>query len=117
MRYGLPLSLFFHALVVVLVLVGWPVLSRPMAGKSIEGPVDIVRFDGWSNPPPGKKQDQRDERTPDDDKTTAKSRAADGGKTRPVVRPETAPERPPEPEVKKPAETPDDKTETPKTET
>ncbi len=117
MRYGLPLSIFFHALLVAVVMFGWPSLSKPMAEKSIEVPVEIVRFDEATNPPPGQKQDQRDERTPDDDKTTGKSRAADGGKTRPVVRPERAPERPPEPEVKKPAETPEDKPQTPKTET
>src|SRR5512134_3976345 len=117
MRYGLPLSLFFHAVIVVAVLVGWPVFSKPMAEKSIEVPVEIVRFDESSNPPPGQKEDQRDERTPDDDKTTGKNRSADGGKTRPVARPETAPQRPPEPEVKKPAERPDEKVATPKTET
>jgi hypothetical protein len=116
MRYGLPLSIFFHAMIVAVVLIGLPVLSKPMAERSIEVPVEIVRFDETSNPPPGQKQDQRDERTPDDDKTTGKSRSADGGKTRPVVRPETAPERPPEPEVKKPAEQQEEKVVTPKTE-
>ena len=116
MRYGLPLSIFFHALMVAVVLIGWPSFSKPIAEKSVEVPVEIVRFDEATNPPPGQKRDQRDERTPDDEKTTGKSRSADGGKTRPVTRPETAPERPPEPEVKKPAETPDDKTATPKTE-
>ncbi|HEY7608910.1 MAG TPA: hypothetical protein VIF14_06735 [Alphaproteobacteria bacterium] len=114
MRYGLPLSIFFHGVIVVVVLFGWPVLSRPMAEKTIEVPVEIVRFDETSNPPPGQKQDQRDDRTPDDDKTTGKSRSADGGRTRPVARPETVPERPNETEVKKPAETPDDKIATPK---
>ena len=99
MRYGLPLSFFFHAVIIAAVLFGLPVFSKPVAEKSIEVPVEIVRFDESSNPPPGRKEDQRDERTPDDDKTTGKNRSADGGKTRPVVRPETAPQRPPEPEV------------------
>jgi hypothetical protein len=117
MRYGLPLSIFFHAMIVAVVLVGWPVFSKPIAERRIEVPVEIVRFDEMSNPPPGQKQTQPDERTPDDEKTTGKSRSADGGKTRPVARPETAPERPPEPEVKKPAERPDEKVATPKTET
>ncbi|MFO0989972.1 MAG: hypothetical protein U1F37_21890 [Alphaproteobacteria bacterium] len=116
MRYGLPLSFFFHAVIVAAVLFGWPVFSKPIAEKSIEVPVEIVRFDESSNPPPGQKADQRDERTPDDEKTTGKNRAADGGKTRPLARPEAAPQRPPEPDVKKPAERPDEKIATPKTE-
>jgi hypothetical protein len=107
MRWGLPLSIFFHGVIVVVVLFGWPVFSKPMAEKTIEVPVEIVRFDETSNPPPGQKQDQKDDRTPDDDKTTGKSRPS-------MARPETAPERPAETEVKKPAETPEEKVATPK---
>ena len=44
MRYGLPLSIFFHAVILAVVLIGLPVLSKPMAEKSVEVPVEIVRL-------------------------------------------------------------------------
>ncbi len=122
MRYGLPLSLVLHVTVLLAVLIGWPGSTRPTAETAHEIPVEVVRFDESSNPPPGKKPDPRDERMPEDEDTAAKSQSAQGGRTEPrikqrdrLTRPDTQPE-PPQPEVKDVPQAPDRPAATPETE-
>ncbi|MGH7002676.1 MAG: hypothetical protein ACREIP_01890 [Alphaproteobacteria bacterium] len=104
MRYGLPLSIFFHGLLLTVVLIGWPSFSKPLTEKIVDVPVAIVVFDEQAASP-GRRQDHTDDRKPDDEDTKAKK----------ISRPDKPPE-PREAEVKKPSETPDKAPVTPKTE-
>jgi hypothetical protein len=117
MRYGLPLSVFFHGLLLALVLIGLPVFSKPLTQKSVDVPVEIVRFDDLTNPPPGHKIDPQDTRKPDDDRTTAKDKSADGGRTRPLAQPEKAPKQKADAALKTPTEAPSARPITPRTDT
>ena len=103
MRWGLPLSIFFHGLLLAVVMIGWPSFSKPVAEKSVDVPVEIVTED-QIQPPQGQKQDKPDDRKPDDDITKRRM---------------TRPDQPPTPrdaEVKKPSDTPDKQPATPRAE-
>ena len=42
---GLALSIFFHGLLLAVVMIGWPNFSKPVAEKSVDVPVEIVTGD------------------------------------------------------------------------
>jgi len=103
MRWGLPLSILFHGLLLAVVMVGWPSFSKPVSEKSVDVPVEIVTED-QVQPPQGRKQDHAEDRKPDDDVSKRK-----------ITRPDSPPE-PREAEMKKPTDAPDKPPVTPKSE-